>query len=56
MNDLHPSWREGPSRRAIVRFVEMITGRDDPDYVPPPERVAVFDNDGTLWCESVSPE
>src|SRR5215204_492759 len=51
MNDLLPSWREGPSRRAIVRFVEMITSRDDPDYVPPPERVAIFDNDGTLWCE-----
>jgi phosphoserine phosphatase len=51
MNDLLPSWREGPSRRAIVRFVEMITSRDDPAYVPPPERVAIFDNDGTLWCE-----
>jgi phosphoserine phosphatase len=51
MNDFLPSWREGPSRRAIARFVEMITSRDDPDYVPPPERVAVFDNDGTLWCE-----
>ena len=51
MNDLLPSWREGPSRRAIVRFVEMITSRDGPDYVPPPERVAIFDNDGTLWCE-----
>ena len=51
MNDLLPSWRAGQSRRAIVRFVEMITSRDDPDYVPPSERVAVFDNDGTLWCE-----
>ena len=48
MNDVLPSWREGPSRRAIVRFVEMITSQDDPDYVPPSERVAVFDNDGTL--------
>ncbi len=51
MNDLLPSWREGPSRQAIVRFVETVTSRDDPDYVPQPERVAVFDNDGTLWCE-----
>jgi phosphoserine phosphatase len=51
MNDFLPSWRAGRSRRAIVRFVEMITSRDDPDYVPPSERVAVFDNDGTLWCE-----
>jgi phosphoserine phosphatase len=51
MNDILPAWHEGPSRRAIVRFVEMITSRDAPDYVPPPERVAIFDNDGTLWCE-----
>ena len=51
VNDLLPSWRDGQSRRAIVRFVETVTSRDDPDYVPPPERVAVFDNDGTLWCE-----
>src|SRR5215213_5807732 len=51
MNDLLPSWRDGPSRRAIVRFVETVTSRDDPGYVPPPERVAVLDNDGTLWCE-----
>ena len=48
MNDLLPSWSAGRSRRAIVRFVEMITSQDDPDYVPPSERVAVFDNDGTL--------
>jgi hypothetical protein len=48
MNDILPAWREGQARRAIVRFVEMITSRDDPDYVPPSERVAVFDNDGTL--------
>jgi phosphoserine phosphatase len=34
-----------------VRFVETVTSRDDPGYVPPPERVAVLDNDGTLWCE-----
>ena len=51
MNDILPSWRDGPSRRAIARFVETVISRDDPDYVPPPERVAVFDNDGTLWCE-----
>jgi phosphoserine phosphatase len=51
INGLLPSWREGSSRRAIARFVETVTSRDDPDYVPPPERIAVFDNDGTLWCE-----
>ena len=51
MNDPLPSWREGPTRRAIVRFVETVTSQNDSDHMPPPERVAVFDNDGTLWCE-----
>ena len=50
-NDPLPSWREGPSLRAIGRFVETVTSPDGPGYVPSPERVAVFDNDGTLWCE-----
>lgn len=42
------SWRDTPARAAITRFVERVTG---PGGVPPAERVAVFDNDGTLWCE-----
>jgi phosphoglycolate phosphatase-like HAD superfamily hydrolase len=46
-----PSWREGPSRRAILDFVQAVTTEGSADFVPPAERVAVFDNDGTLWVE-----
>jgi phosphoserine phosphatase len=46
-----PSWRSGPARSAIVDFVERVTTTGSPTYVAPAERVAVFDNDGTLWCE-----
>jgi phosphoglycolate phosphatase-like HAD superfamily hydrolase len=46
-----PSWNEGPSKQAIVDFVARVTDRVSADYVPPAERIAVFDNDGTLWSE-----
>lgn len=46
-----PSWNDGPARRAIVDFVERVTKPGGPDFVPPEERIAVFDNDGTLWSE-----
>ena len=46
-----PSWNDTASKRAIVSFVEKTTAQDSPDFVPIPERVAVFDNDGTLWAE-----
>jgi len=46
-----PSWREGPPRRAILDFVQATTTEGSGDFVPPAERVAVFDNDGTLWVE-----
>jgi len=46
-----PSWTEGPTRSAIVEFVRNVTTEGDPNYVPPEERIATFDNDGTLWCE-----
>ncbi len=46
-----PSWNAGPSRAAIVDFVERTTTPGSPDFVPVPERIAVFDNDGTLWSE-----
>lgn len=46
-----PAWREGPSRSAIVAFVEAVSQQGGPDYVVPAERIAVFDNDGTLWSE-----
>ena len=43
-------WTEGPTKSAIVDFVRRVTA-DGPDFVAPEARVAVFDNDGTLWCE-----
>jgi hypothetical protein len=46
-----PSWNDGPAKQAIVSFVEKVTKEGSPDFVPPPERIATFDNDGTLWCE-----
>jgi len=45
------SWNDTAATKAIVEFVERVTNEGGPDYVPPAERVAVFDNDGTLWCE-----
>ncbi|MBL9122806.1 MAG: haloacid dehalogenase-like hydrolase [Planctomycetaceae bacterium] len=46
-----PSWNEGPAKRAIVELVDRTTRADSPDFVPVPDRIATFDNDGTLWCE-----
>jgi hypothetical protein len=46
-----PSWQDGPARRAIIDFVARITREGGPDFVPPAERIATFDNDGTLWTE-----
>jgi len=46
-----PSWSDGPARQVLVSFVERVTKEGGPDFVPPAERVAVFDNDGTLWSE-----
>lgn len=46
-----PSWREGPARNAIMSFVQRVTTPGGAEYVPPAERIAVFDNDGTLWGE-----
>ena len=45
------SWNETPARAGIVTFVQAVTDPASPDFVPPPERIAVFDNDGTLWSE-----
>lgn len=45
------SWTEGQAKFAIVDFVKRVTREAGPDFVAPPERIAVFDNDGTLWCE-----
>jgi phosphoglycolate phosphatase-like HAD superfamily hydrolase len=46
-----PSWNDNAPKKAILTFVEKVTEQDSPTFVPPPERMAVFDNDGTLWAE-----
>jgi hypothetical protein len=46
-----PSWQDGPARRAIIEAVDRLTRRASTLFVPPTERIAVFDNDGTLWPE-----
>jgi hypothetical protein len=46
-----PSWNDGPAKQAITDFVTSVTSDGSADFVPAPERVAVFDNDGTLWVE-----
>jgi hypothetical protein len=49
--DLLPSWNDRASKNAIVAFVERVTTQGAPDFVPEAERIATFDNDGTLWAE-----
>jgi hypothetical protein len=46
-----PSWNDGPAKKAIIQFVGNVTKKGAPEYVPPAERIATFDNDGTLWAE-----
>ena len=46
-----PSWNDGPARQAIVDFVTRVTDAEDTAFVPVSQRIAVFDNDGTLWAE-----
>jgi phosphoglycolate phosphatase-like HAD superfamily hydrolase len=46
-----PSWNEGPVKRQIIEFVQAVTDQTSKDFVKPAERIAVFDNDGTLWSE-----
>ena len=50
-----PSWNDGPAKKSIVEFVAKVTKPGSPDFVPVPERIATFDNDGTLWCEQPLP-
>jgi len=49
------SWNEGAAKQAIIDFVHRVTTEGSPDFVPVPERIATFDNDGTLWCEEPLP-
>lgn len=50
-NDPLPSWNEGQAKASIIDFVNTVTQTGTPGFVPPAERIAVFDNDGTLWTE-----
>ena len=50
-SDPLPSWNDGAAKQAIISFVERVSSDVSEDFVPPTERVAVFDNDGTLWAE-----
>ncbi len=46
-----PSWNDGPAKARILAFVQSVTDKVSKDFVPPEDRIAVFDNDGTLWAE-----
>lgn len=50
-NDALPSWNDGATKQAIIQFVKRVVSKDSPDYVLPADRIATFDNDGTLWAE-----
>src|SRR5580765_6553749 len=51
VTDPLPSWNDGPAKQAIVDFVKATTDSASPKFVPPEERIATFDQDGTLWVE-----
>ena len=50
-NDPLPSWNDTGNKQAILDFMALITNKDSADFIPPEDRIAVFDNDGTLWSE-----
>src|SRR3954451_22898013 len=50
-----PSWREGAAKKAILEFLSRACDDDSPERLPVEDRVPVFDNDGTLWCEKPMP-
>ena len=50
-----PSWNDTQTKKAILDFVSKISDQNSPDYIPPTERIAAFDNDGTLWVEQPAP-
>jgi hypothetical protein len=55
MTEILPSWNEGAAKHAILDFVSRVTHEGGSDYVTPNKRIAVFDNDGTLWTEQPVP-
>ena len=50
-NPIAWSWNDGPAKQAIVDFVRATTDKASPHFVPPEDRIATFDQDGTLWVE-----
>jgi hypothetical protein len=50
-NSSLPSWNDAQSKNAIVAFIQRVTKQGSPEFVPEAERIATFDNDGTLWAE-----
>jgi len=46
-----PSWNDTAAKKAVIEFIKKVTAEGSPDFVAPAERIAVFDNDGTLWSE-----
>jgi hypothetical protein len=54
-SDPLPSWNDGPTKQSIIAFVEKVTTPGSPSFVPMTERIATFDNDGTLWSEQPMP-
>ena len=50
-SDPLPSWNNTATKEAIIEFVKKVTEKGSPDFVSPAERIATFDNDGTLWSE-----
>jgi len=49
--DALPSWNEGTSKQSIINYVTAVTKEGTADFIPVKDRIAVFDNDGTLWSE-----
>lgn len=50
-SDPLPSWNDGQTKQAIIQFVSDVTDANSPNFVAPQDRIATFDNDGTLWSE-----
>jgi len=51
VGDMLPSWNDGAAKQTIINFVKEVTDKNNPNFVNPADRVATFDNDGTLWAE-----
>ena len=51
MSEILSLWNDTPAKKAIINYVNAVTNSKNPDFVPQADRIATFDNDGTLWCE-----